>query len=524
MGPGSAIRATSPPSPDDVRRFRADGAWTEHAVDLVADAAEKVPDRIALVDRSGQLSYADLDRETARCADALMHAGVRSGEPVLVVADNQTRSVIAFHAVRRVGATAVLIPASVGGSELAGVVRRLSPRFGIAPGPQIETFRGADPSVQWLVVDSSMSAAEPRRRLAQPEWSPDDPSLVLFTSGTTSEPKGVVHSDNTLRVAADNYIEAAELTPDDGFFLVSPLASITGVLQALVMAPVLGARVVLEQHWDDQSTFELLVTSGATFYGGPDVVIGRLLAEATRRGLEDVPLRAASVGGTVLDDELLRRAEDDFGIVVMRAYGSSEAPFSTATPRAAPPEERLQLDGVPLRGVSIRIGTANDPNECAVKGPHLFLGYLDEVDNVGAFDDGWFCTGDIGAMTDGNLKISGRIKEIVIRNGLKVSMAEVEGAAARLPFVMEAAAFRRPDAATGERLVLAVRPRPGEHPDLQMCVAGLLGLGVAKTKLPEELVIWDEPFPRTATEKVQRDSLAEQSASRPRFLADRIAE
>jgi acyl-CoA synthetase (AMP-forming)/AMP-acid ligase II len=521
--PVSVIRTTAEPDPTDVRRYRAEGMWLTDAVDAIADAAAADPDRIALVDRIGRTSYGELDRLVGAAATDLRDAGVEVEEPVLLLAANTSPSAIAFHALRRLGATAVLVPANVGAADLESVVRRVHPRFAISPSASFGGSAAAHPSVEWLSTEHLLRVLDGRERLGSPAHrSPDAPGLVLFTSGTTSEPKGVLHSDNTLRVAAHNYIAAAGLGPEDRFFLVSPLASITGVLQALVMAPSMGARVILEEHWDDQATFDLLVQELGTFYGGPDVVIGRLLAEAASRSMTDLPLRAVSVGGTVLDDALLRRAEDDFGIVVMRAYGSSEAPFSTTTPRDAPREPRLELDGVPLRGVSVRIGTAFDPGECAVKGPHLFLGYLDAADNEGAFDDGWFCTGDLGVMTDGNLKISGRLKEIVIRNGLKVSMAEVETAAAKLPFIGEAAAFRRSDPATGERLVLAVRPNEGEHVDLETCVEGLLGLGLAKNRLPEELVVWDAPFPRTNTEKVQRDALAEQSAGRPRFLADRI--
>ena len=305
------------------------------------------------------------------------------------------------------------------------------------------------------------------------------------------------------------------------FFLVSPLASITGVLQALCMAPLLGAASIIESSWDDRATFDLLVAEAGTFYGGPDVILGRLLKEADRRR-ERLPLRAVSVGGSMLDDELLRRAENTFGITVMRAYGSSEAPFSTTTPRQASLEDRLNLDGQPNDGVQVRIGSGHDDGECLVRGPHLFLGYLDEEDNADAFEDGWFCTGDIGEFHNGQLKIVGRLKEIVIRNGLKVSMVEAERAAVELSYIHEAASYGVPDEETGERLVLAVRVVDGESVDLDRLAVDLLDQGLTKRNLPEELVIWDQPFPVTPTAKLNRGELARCSEGRPRFMATRL--
>jgi acyl-CoA synthetase (AMP-forming)/AMP-acid ligase II len=151
------------------------------------------------------------------------------------------------------------------------------------------------------------------------------------------------------------------------------------------------------------------------------------------------------------------------------------------------------------------------------------LGYLDAEDNEDAFEDGWFRTGDAGVLHDDQLKIVGRLKEIVIRNGVKISMTTVEDAARRLPFVADAAAFGLPDQTTGEHLVLAVRPKDGVALDLDMVTGALLAGGLAKRSLPEEVIIWEEPFPMTATAKLSRAALAEESTGRPRLLALRLS-
>ena len=248
--------------------------------------------------------------------------------------------------------------------------------------------------------------------------------------------------------------------------MISPLASVTGMLQAITIAPTLGGQATLESRFDDVATFDLLIETGGTFFGGPDLLLDRVLDEADRRGVTQVPLTTVYLGGSMLDPRILARAEHEFGIVVLRAYGSSEAPVSTSGARDESESVRLGDDGRPLRGVEVRIGSQVDPAECCIGGAHLFLGYVDADDDAGAFDDGggdddWFRTGDLAELRDGRLRITGRIKDIVIRNGLNIPIAEVDGLVAALPGVVHCAGYGVTDDATGERLVMAVRLRPG---------------------------------------------------------------
>jgi acyl-CoA synthetase (AMP-forming)/AMP-acid ligase II len=179
-------------------------------------------------------------------------------------------------------------------------------------------------------------------------------------------------------------------------------------------------------------------------------------------------------------------------------------------------------DGRPLAGVEVRIGSAADPAECCIGGAHLFLGYVDPDDDVAAFDGDWFCTGDLAELRDGRLKVFGRIKDIVIRNGLKIPVSEVDGMVAALPGVAQCAGYGVADPTTGERLAMAVRPSAGATVSFDDMVAGLVLAGAAKWKIPEELVLWDEDFPATASGKVVRSQLDEQSAGRPRTVAARL--
>jgi acyl-CoA synthetase (AMP-forming)/AMP-acid ligase II len=336
----------------------------------------------------------------------------------------------------------------------------------------------------------------------------------------------VIHSLSTLSKASANYIAGAGLGSDDRIFLISPLASVTGVLQALFIGPMLAVPVVLEDRWDPAATCDLLVTSGATWYGGPDRLLDRILDEAVARGAV-VPLRAVYLGGTMLDRRIVERAEDDFGIVVMRAYGSSEIPISTSGLRTEPRDVRHADDGVALGDVDVRVGSTAEPTECCVKGPHTFLGYTDAEDDRHAFDGEWFRTGDVAEVVDGRVRIIGRIKDIVIRNGLKIPAAEVEEAVSRIGGVRECAAYSVADATTGERLAMAIVLEPDLEPAFEMSLAAvgraLVLAGLPKYKLPEELVFWDEPLPVNANGKVDRTKLDARSVGKRRLLADRLA-
>ena len=345
--------------------------------------------------------------------------------------------------------------------------------------------------------------------------------MVLFTSGTTSAPKGVVHSLSTLLKASSNYVAAAGLTEDDGIFLISPLASVTGVLQAVFISPMLAVPVTLEDRWDPAATCDLLVASGATWYGGPDRLLDRLLDESTQRDVA-LPLRAVYLGGTMLDRRIVERIENDFGIIVMRAYGSSEVPVSTSGLRFEPKELRHADDGVPLQDVEIKVGSAQEPAECCIRGPHTYLGYTGGEGDSAAFDGDWFRTGDVAELAGGRVRIVGRIKDIVIRNGLKIATAEVDEAIARIGGVKECAAYSVADAVTGERLAVAMVLEPEVTLSLKDVTEALSNAGLPKYKLPEELVLWDQPLPLNANGKVERNTLDARSHGRPRMLANRL--
>jgi acyl-CoA synthetase (AMP-forming)/AMP-acid ligase II len=291
-----------------------------------------------------------------------------------------------------------------------------------------------------------------------------------------------------------------------------------------------GAPLILEDRFEPARSLDRLIRHRATVLGGAPIILEQLLDEARRRDLRELPLRALALGGAMIPRPLLELALTRYRITPVRMYGSSEVPCATHTQVGDVGEARLRDDGACAAGTELR---ADDENagELFVRGPMRFLGYLDEEDNRAALvEGGWFRTGDVGRIEAGRLTVTGRLKEIVSRKGLKISLAEIDAVATTIPGAAEAAAFAVPDPQTGERLAIAIRVEPGPDDagdpvaalDFDTVVGHFLAAGLAKWKLPEQIDIWDSPLPRTASGKIQRRHLASDGGPRRRLLAPRL--
>ncbi|MGH1565273.1 CoA transferase [Mumia sp. DW29H23] len=493
---------------------------TEHLRDGLEHWAATDPSRTALVDPVRSWSYGELEQAVAVAVGRLRRSGVRPGSAVLIVAPVSAAAVVAYLAVLRTGATAVLLDRRCGdadvrhavapyGADLVVSTRDLVARLGLDQlGAEVRDLdrlgTEGDPDRTWLEPDPSARAA------------------VFFTSGTTSRPKAVLHALRTLRAGARNMATTLGFGERDSAFLSSPVASITGVMH-VHLAVDNGGSLVLEDRFDPPQSLRRVLEHGCTTLGGAPIIAEELFREARRQQLDSLPIRAVALGGAMIPRDLLELATDRWGIVASRVYGSSEAPVATYSLPSDTGDARLVDDGALGPGTEIAI----DPSgEVLVRGPMLFLGYADATDQAEAFtDEGWFRTGDLGRLVHDahgheRLVVTGRLKEVVVRKGLKVSLPEVDEAARLLPDIEEAAAYAVPDAATGERLALAVRPAPGTDVSLDGVTHHLRVAGLATHKLPEEVVVWDAPLPRTATGKVQRRALTTGGARR--LLAARL--
>lgn len=455
---------------------------------------------VAIIDRQGAVTYAQLRARIERVRGALERRGVRSGDAVLIVTANERESVVAYNATVELGAMAVLSQVGSGARELRAACASTNPVLVLVSPPAATS----DLALPVGIPMAAIAELDGEPAAARTVVDPDARRLVIFTSGTTSEPKGVIHSARSLRAATENFQALLELAAEDRVFLVSPLASITGVLQALELAPLVGAGAVLESDFDAERSLDLLISARATAYGGPDLVLDRMLGVARRRGV-GVPIRIAALGGTMLRRELIDVAERNFGIRVVRVYGSSEAPCSTGTRPTETEAVRLVDEGMPRPGVELRLAA---DGQLLVRGPHLFVGYVG-VSGGEPRVDGWFPTGDEAEITDGRLRVIGRLKDVVSRNGKKISLAEVEDAFVAASGLTDCAAFGVADIDTGERVAVAVHAPSGTEIDVPVVLGAMEVQGLARWKLPESIVRFGDALPVTATGKIQRRALHE---------------
>lgn len=499
------VRAKRPVAPERADAYRTQGLWDDRVLrDGVEAAARRRPGALAVAGPDATLSYVDLVYRIGDTMTDLANQGVGRGDTVLLLAGNTAFGVVAYHALLRLGSTVVLLDRRAGVADLEHARPLLTGSGCVVSGPDASgAVHRAGLAV--LELPARISDAHAVTQWAEP--ARDAPALVIFTSGTTARPRGVVHSLNTLTAGARNMAGVTQTNETSTIFLVSPLSSIAGVMQMHLAADT-GAALVLEDRFEAAASLDRLNAAGATVLGGAPVIAERLLEEAGRRTAGSISLRTLALGGAMLPRPLLDMASETFGIDVVRVYGSSEAPNFSGSDPGDSLDIRLADDGVLQPGSEVRIGSTAHPQEGLVRGPAVCLGYVEESDNVEAFEDGWFRTGDLLELHEGRVTVMGRLKETVNRNGLKISLAEVEAALAGLPGAREAACFAVPDPVTGERLAVAVHPEPGAVVTLEQVAAYLDGRGLARRKLPEHLVIREDPLPRTSSGKVVRSRLA----------------
>ncbi|GFG74608.1 AMP-binding protein [Mycobacterium botniense] len=499
--------------------YAAAGWWTHDTLgQLLARGLAAAPSsqfRVHSAVRPWSGTFGDVERIARRLAAGLSARGVGPGDVVAFQLPNWMEAAATFWASAFLGAVVVPIVHFYGRKELAHILRTAQPRVFITAERfdrmtyhpdlcadiPIVGLVGRD--FEGLLADEPMPGTIPT--------DPGHPALIAFTSGTTADPKGVIHSHQTLgcetRQLYDGY------PPNRGRELTAtPVGHFIGMLSALLVPVLEGGAINLCDTWDPARVLELMRTDGLAIGGGPPYFFTSLLDHPDFAEDHLRSIRAVGLGGAPVPAAVTRRL-DELGIHVFRSYGSSEHPSITLTPHDAPAEKRLFTDGVPRPGVEVRL---SPDGEVLSRGPDLFLGYTDDALTAAAFDDdGWYHTGDIGVIdADGYLTITDRKADVIIRGGENISAAEVEEVLLALPGVAEAVVVGAPDAGFGERVAAVLRRRPGHTlPTLDQVRAHFAGVGVARQKWPEILLEVDD-YPRTASGKVQKRLVREGIAVR----------
>lgn len=491
------------------RRYEEQGWWTRDTIgELLAGGLARAPDVAFTVHsavRPWSGTFRDVERVARRLAGGLRARGVGAGDVVAFQLPNWMEAAATFWASAFLGAVTVPIVHFYGRKEVGHIVTTARPRvFITAERFGRMAYAGelcADIPIVGLVGRDFDELLAPEPMDGTIGTDPGNPALIAFTSGTTSEPKGVIHSHQTLGCETRQLL--AGYPPERGRALTAaPVGHFIGMVGAFLVPVLEGAPIALCDDWDPARVLALMKTDGLAIGGGPPYFFTSLLEhpEFSQEHLRH--MRTAGLGGSTVPAAVTRRLAD-LGIHVFRSYGSTEHPSITATPHDGPEDKRLFTDGIPRPGVEIRLA---DDGEILSRGPDLCLGYTDEALTAQAFDgEGWYRTGDVGVLDgDGYLTITDRKADMIIRGGENISALEVEEVLLGMSSVAEAVVVAAPDARLGEHAAAVLRIRPGHVlPTLHEVRDHFDRAGVARQKWPEELYQVDD-YPRTASGKVQK--------------------
>ena len=538
------IEAPRPPSPEDIDRYRAQGWWKDQTFsEILETRARASPEREALSDARRRVSYAALWSEVRRFAEFLRRQGVRRGDVVTLQLPNRIEFPVVFFSLELIGAVANKISADFRAVEVEYILKFSKSRAYVCA----SQFKGFDylamigelksrlPDLALVIcvdeVDAPGVTSFARVVKETPEiteadrvrMSPLEVMRMCFTSGTTGNPKGVLHCFNTTLCTCEAFNEGLAVTERDVMLDYLPVGLNWGYM-TLVQAVMAGARVVLMERFAAEGALELIERERVTYIPTAPASIVAMLnsSELAKRDLSS--LRIVITGGASAAVETIKA----FQVAVPHAklielYGMLETGYHCFTRLTDDP---LKVNGtvghcVEEMGLRIIDDDGHDVpygevGEIAAIGPSVHMGYLDNpaANRDGFTADGWFRTGDLGQYADaeGNLRISGRKKEIINRGGKKYFPREIEELLYQHPKIVQAAIVGAPDSRLGEKNCLCAIVKPGASLTLDEIVAFLKGR-VADYKLPEQLVIMSD-FPMTPTGKLRRPELVQRIVGR----------
>jgi acyl-CoA synthetase (AMP-forming)/AMP-acid ligase II len=480
------------------------GLWVRSTLaETLRDAARSTPERTVLVDGDIRLDCQTLHERASTLAHTLL-ARMPPGSVVSFMLPNWHEAAIIYLAATLAGmvvnpvlpslrdrelqfilsdadSRAIFIPAEFGKHDYVAMLDRVT--SDMASRPEVVVLRGdAGRHTPYTSLFTESVAA------GLPVPNPDAVRMILYTSGTTGRPKGVLHTHNSIHALIRQIGDHWRIDEGDVFLVPSPIAHIGGSIYAFECPLLLGTTAVLMERWDPDAAVGLITTEHCTHMAGATPFLVGLLAAAELAGTRLPDLKVFICGGASVSPSLIRRAAGYFDrTAVSRVYGSTEVPVTTVG-ALGDVEHAAETDG--------HAGIADIKlvdSEIRARGPQMLVGYLHSDDETGSFDDeGFFRAGDLGRWVDDEfLVVTGRAKDIIIRNGENISPKEIEDILVGHAGIAEIAVVGIPDERTGERACAVIVASDQRAPDLADLRELLMREGVAKFKVPEQVEVWD---------------------------------
>ena len=523
-------------------RWRGLGLWSDDTFSTaLACRVAQSPEREAVTDGERRLSYRELADGIDRMAARLRALGIGEGDTVTIQLPNWIEFPLVFFALERLGAVAVPVSVDFRARELQYIMRHSGSRMfvccarfrdfdhlamaeelsALLPGlSRIGVVRGS-PRAGMVSLDDVVEAPGAPTGFLPAQQNADTVMRLVFTSGTTGNPKGVMHSHNTTLAAPRVLNRDLGLDAGDVMMVWLPLGLNWGYL-TLVQSILAGAKAVLLERFRAAPALDLIERERVSYISTAPASLTAILQEPelSRRDLKS--LRYVVSGGASAPLEVIRAWRRAAPGAFLELYGMLETGYHTYTRPGDDPERVAGTVGRPASHMELKIvdaeGRALPPGEegeICCDGPSVHLGYHNNpaANAEGFLSGGWFKTGDLGVIDDaGNLRISGRVKEMINRGGMKFHPREIEEILYTHPKVLYAAIVGIPDPRLGEKSCLCLVPKPGAPPTLEELLA-FLGDSVATYKRPERLELFDG-LPFTPTGKIQRHVLVRQVRER----------
>jgi cyclohexanecarboxylate-CoA ligase len=523
-------------------KFREAGYWLDKTIDqLLTEAVAKAPDKVAMIadrvdrEQARRFTYKELQRLADRAAGSLHRMGVGRGDIVTVQLPNWWEFVVTAFACSKIGAVMNPVMPILRERELLYILNFCRAKVFVVP----KTYRGFDyaamangmrgdlPQLKHLIVVDGEGDNSFEGMLLSPESGevpsglrPDDMCVLMFTSGTTGEPKGVMHTSNSLVACCKALTGRFGLDTSDVLLVASPVGHMTGYAAIVLLSVYLGGTMILQDLWEPKRGVALMAGEGVTYTAAATPFLGDICDAVKAGAPRPQSLRSFLCGGAPIPSVLIERAAGELNLKVCSLWGMTEVLSGTLTEASRAAEKSASTDGRPLEGMEVRIVDlegrqvpVGQSGRLLVRGAQMFKGYYKRPD-LPTFDgEGWFDSGDLAYMdNEGYIRISGRVKDVLIRGGENVPVVEIENLLYKHPAVSAVAVVGFPDARLGERGCAFIVPRPGGTIDLPAVQAYLKDCKMAKQFWPERVEVVAE-LPRTASGKIQKFKLRERAAS-----------